>query len=150
MSYGIALTKAAKRALTESLPEPVAIAGWEFISPSTRREYSTHVGKPLRGSTCGPILSTARPISGDLSDIRRSGGRAGHSHRASALRLSMTQSGRVPVPSSNVRSAGGVEQGPVGGRWTAIVSERQSAYAMRAPSIARIWPVMNAAASDPR
>ncbi len=49
MSYGIALTKAAKRALTESLPEPVAIAGWEFIrgplaeNPHPRRQATSRI-----------------------------------------------------------------------------------------------------------
>ena len=47
MSYGIELTKAAKRALTESLPEPVAIACWEFIR-GPLAENPHRVGKPLR------------------------------------------------------------------------------------------------------
>lgn len=46
MTYRIELTKAAMRALTEYLPEPVAVACWEFIrGPLAENPY--RVGKPL-------------------------------------------------------------------------------------------------------
>ncbi|WP_082962333.1 MULTISPECIES: type II toxin-antitoxin system RelE/ParE family toxin [unclassified Mycobacterium] len=52
MSYRIELTAAAKRALTESLPESVAVACWEFIrGPLAENPY--RVGKPLRGQLEG-------------------------------------------------------------------------------------------------
>jgi mRNA interferase RelE/StbE len=47
LSYRIELTRAAKRALTESLPESVAIACWEFIRGPLAEE-PRRVGKPLR------------------------------------------------------------------------------------------------------
>jgi mRNA-degrading endonuclease RelE of RelBE toxin-antitoxin system len=47
VSYRIELTKAAKKALTELLPEAVAGACWEFIrGPLAENPY--RVGKPLR------------------------------------------------------------------------------------------------------
>jgi mRNA interferase RelE/StbE len=52
LSYRIELTSAAKRALTESLPESVAVACWEFIrGPLAEDPY--RVGKPLRGQLEG-------------------------------------------------------------------------------------------------
>ncbi|TVS84923.1 type II toxin-antitoxin system RelE/ParE family toxin [Mycobacterium helveticum] len=48
MSYRIELTKTAKRALTELLPEAVAVACWEFIR-GPLAENPQQVGKPLRG-----------------------------------------------------------------------------------------------------
>ncbi|MFY2858952.1 type II toxin-antitoxin system RelE family toxin [Mycobacterium sp. THU-M104] len=48
MSYRIELTKTAKRALTELLPEAVAVACWEFIR-GPLAENPHQVGKPLRG-----------------------------------------------------------------------------------------------------
>jgi mRNA interferase RelE/StbE len=47
VSYRIELTRAAKRALTESLPETVAVACWEFIR-GPLAEDPHRVGKPLR------------------------------------------------------------------------------------------------------
>jgi mRNA-degrading endonuclease RelE of RelBE toxin-antitoxin system len=45
--YRIEMTRAAKRALTEQLPESVAAACWEFIrGPLAENPY--RVGKPLR------------------------------------------------------------------------------------------------------
>lgn len=45
--YRIEMTRAAKRALTEQLPESVAVACWEFIrGPLAANPY--RVGKPLR------------------------------------------------------------------------------------------------------
>ena len=47
MTYRIELTAAAKKALTESVPEAVAVACWEFIrGPLSENPY--RVGKPLR------------------------------------------------------------------------------------------------------
>lgn len=47
MRYRIELTATAKRALTELLPESVAVACWEFIrGPLAENPY--RVGKPLR------------------------------------------------------------------------------------------------------
>ena len=47
MTYQIELTKAAKNALTDLLPEAVAVACWEFIrGPLAESPY--RVGKPLR------------------------------------------------------------------------------------------------------
>ncbi|HET6734268.1 type II toxin-antitoxin system RelE family toxin [Mycobacterium sp.] len=47
MTYRIELTKSAKKALTELLPEAVAAACWEFIrGPLAENPY--RVGKPLR------------------------------------------------------------------------------------------------------
>ncbi|MGH3634262.1 type II toxin-antitoxin system RelE family toxin [Mycobacterium sp.] len=52
MTYQIELTKAAKKALTALLPEPVAVACWEFIrGPLADDPY--RVGKPLRGQLKG-------------------------------------------------------------------------------------------------
>jgi mRNA interferase RelE/StbE len=48
VSYRIELTKTAKRALTELLPEAVAVACWEFIR-GPLAENPQQVGKPLRG-----------------------------------------------------------------------------------------------------
>ncbi|WP_425461797.1 type II toxin-antitoxin system RelE family toxin [Mycobacterium helveticum] len=42
------MTKTAKRALTELLPEAVAVACWEFIR-GPLAENPQQVGKPLRG-----------------------------------------------------------------------------------------------------
>lgn len=47
MSYRIELTKTAKRALLELLPEAVAVACWEFIR-GPLAENPHRVGKPLR------------------------------------------------------------------------------------------------------
>lgn len=48
MTYRVELTSAATRALTEVLPEAVAVACWEFIrGPLADDPY--RVGKPLRG-----------------------------------------------------------------------------------------------------
>lgn len=47
MTYRIELTKAAKKALMDLLPEMVAVACWEFIrGPLAENPY--RVGKPLR------------------------------------------------------------------------------------------------------
>jgi len=52
VSYRIELTRAAKRALTELLPDTVAVACWEFIrGPLAENPY--RVGKPLRGQLEG-------------------------------------------------------------------------------------------------
>lgn len=48
MTYRIELTAAAKRALTELLPEAVAVARGEFIR-GPLAENPQRVGKPLRG-----------------------------------------------------------------------------------------------------
>ncbi len=46
------MTSSAKRALTELLPEVVAVACWEFIrGPLAENPY--RVGKPLRGTLAG-------------------------------------------------------------------------------------------------
>lgn len=47
MTYQVGLTRAAKNALTDLLPEPVAIACWEFIR-GPLAENPHRVGKPLR------------------------------------------------------------------------------------------------------
>ncbi len=47
MTYRIELTKAAKRALTELLPQAVAVACWEFIR-GPLADNPNRVGKPLR------------------------------------------------------------------------------------------------------
>lgn len=52
MSYRIELTRAAKRALTELLPETVAVACWEFIR-GPLADDPHRVGKPLRGQLEG-------------------------------------------------------------------------------------------------
>lgn len=47
MTYRIELTKSVRQALTELLPESVAVACWEFIrGPLAENPY--RVGKPLR------------------------------------------------------------------------------------------------------
>ena len=52
MTYRIELTGAAKRALTNVLPESVAAACWEFIrGPLAERPY--RVGKPLGDRLAG-------------------------------------------------------------------------------------------------
>jgi mRNA interferase RelE/StbE len=52
VTYRVELTSAAKRALTEVLPEAVAVACWEFIrGPLADSPY--RVGKPLRGQLDG-------------------------------------------------------------------------------------------------
>lgn len=52
MTYRIVLTKAAKKALTDVLPEAVAVACWEFIrGPLAENPY--RVGRPLRGQLEG-------------------------------------------------------------------------------------------------
>lgn len=52
MTYRIELTSAARRALTELLPEAVAVACWEFIR-GPLAENPQRVGKPLRGQLEG-------------------------------------------------------------------------------------------------
>jgi mRNA interferase RelE/StbE len=47
VTYRIELTRAAKNALTEGLPEAVAVACWEFIR-GPLAENPHRVGKPLR------------------------------------------------------------------------------------------------------
>ncbi|ETW22000.1 type II toxin-antitoxin system RelE family toxin [Mycobacterium gastri] len=47
MTYQVELTRAAKNALTDLLPEAVAIACWEFIR-GPLAENPHRVGKPLR------------------------------------------------------------------------------------------------------
>jgi mRNA interferase RelE/StbE len=48
VTYRIGLTSAAKKALTDVLPEAVAVACWEFIRrPLAQNPY--RVGKPLQG-----------------------------------------------------------------------------------------------------
>lgn len=52
MTYQIELTAAAKRALTDLLPEMVAVACWEFIrGPLAENPY--RVGRALRGQLEG-------------------------------------------------------------------------------------------------
>jgi mRNA interferase RelE/StbE len=52
VTYRIELTKGAKKALTDVLPEAVALACWEFIrGPLAENPY--RVGKPLRGQLEG-------------------------------------------------------------------------------------------------
>jgi len=47
VSYAIELTAAARKALTDQLPESIAVACWEFIrGPLAENPY--RVGKPLR------------------------------------------------------------------------------------------------------
>ncbi|MEK8070439.1 type II toxin-antitoxin system RelE family toxin [Rhodococcoides navarretei] len=47
MSYAIELTAAARTALTDQLPESIAVACWEFIrGPLAENPY--RAGKPLR------------------------------------------------------------------------------------------------------
>lgn len=52
MTYRVELTKAAKNALTDLLPETVAVACWEFIR-GPLAENPQRVGKPLRGQLEG-------------------------------------------------------------------------------------------------
>lgn len=52
MTYRIEMTAAAKKALTDLLPESVAIACWEFIR-GPLAENPRRVGKPLRGQLEG-------------------------------------------------------------------------------------------------
>lgn len=52
MTYRIELTSTAKKALTDSLPEAVAIACWEFIR-GPLAENPCRVGKPLRDQLKG-------------------------------------------------------------------------------------------------
>lgn len=52
MTYRIEMTVAAKKALTDLLPESVAIACWEFIR-GPLAENPQRVGKPLRGQLEG-------------------------------------------------------------------------------------------------
>ncbi|MFN8073692.1 MAG: type II toxin-antitoxin system RelE/ParE family toxin [Mycobacterium sp.] len=47
MTYRIELTRAAKNALTHTLPEAVAVACWEFIR-GPLADNPHRVGKPLR------------------------------------------------------------------------------------------------------
>ena len=47
MTYRVELTRAAKNALTQALPEAVAVACWEFIR-GPLAENPHRVGKPLR------------------------------------------------------------------------------------------------------
>jgi len=47
VTYRIELTKSAKKALTDLLPEAVAVACWEFLR-GPLAETPHHVGKPLR------------------------------------------------------------------------------------------------------
>jgi mRNA interferase RelE/StbE len=52
VTYRIELTGAARRALTETLPEVVAVACWEFIR-GPLAENPHRVGKPLRNQLEG-------------------------------------------------------------------------------------------------
>jgi mRNA interferase RelE/StbE len=52
VTYRIELTRAAKKALTEVLPEVVAVACWEFIR-GPLAENPHRVGKPLRDQLAG-------------------------------------------------------------------------------------------------
>jgi len=52
VTYRIELTRAAKNALTEGLPEAVAVACWEFIR-GPLAENPHRVGKPLRDQLGG-------------------------------------------------------------------------------------------------
>jgi mRNA-degrading endonuclease RelE of RelBE toxin-antitoxin system len=52
VTYRIELTPAARRALTELLPEAAAVACWEFIR-GPLAENPQRVGKPLRGQLEG-------------------------------------------------------------------------------------------------
>jgi mRNA interferase RelE/StbE len=56
VTYRIELTRAAKRALSEVLPDVVAVACWEFIrGPLADNPY--RVGKPLRDQLEGRYLA---------------------------------------------------------------------------------------------
>jgi mRNA-degrading endonuclease RelE of RelBE toxin-antitoxin system len=52
LTYRIELTHAAKRALTDVLPESVAVACWEFIR-GPLAEDPHRAGKPLRDQLAG-------------------------------------------------------------------------------------------------
>lgn len=52
MTYDVELTRSARRALTEELPEAAAVACWEFIR-GPLAENPQRVGKPLRGQLAG-------------------------------------------------------------------------------------------------
>jgi mRNA interferase RelE/StbE len=52
VTYRIEFTRAAKKALTELLPEVAAVACWEFIR-GPLAENPHRVGKPLRGELAG-------------------------------------------------------------------------------------------------
>ena len=52
MTYGVVLSASARRALTEDLPEAVAVACFEFIR-GPLAETPHRVGKPLRGPLQG-------------------------------------------------------------------------------------------------
>jgi mRNA-degrading endonuclease RelE of RelBE toxin-antitoxin system len=52
VTYRIELTTAAKKALTDQLPQAVAVACWEFIR-GPLAENPQRVGKPLRGQLEG-------------------------------------------------------------------------------------------------
>jgi mRNA interferase RelE/StbE len=52
VTYRIELTRAARRALTEDLPEAIAVACWEFIQ-GPLAENPHRVGKPLRNQLEG-------------------------------------------------------------------------------------------------
>jgi mRNA interferase RelE/StbE len=47
MTYKLRLSSSARRALAETLPEPIAVAVWEFIR-GPLLENPHRVGKPLR------------------------------------------------------------------------------------------------------
>ena len=50
--YTIAVGSAARRQLTEVLPEAVAAAAWELITRDLKK-YPRRVGKPLQGQYAG-------------------------------------------------------------------------------------------------
>lgn len=52
MTYDVELSGPARRALTEELPESVAVACWEFIR-GPLADNPQRVGKPLRGRLAG-------------------------------------------------------------------------------------------------
>lgn len=52
MTYQVELTRSARRALAKDLPEPAAVACWEFIRGSLT-EDPRRVGKALRGQLEG-------------------------------------------------------------------------------------------------
>lgn len=52
MTYRVELTSAAKKALTDTLPEAVAVACWEFIR-GPLAENPHRIGKPLRDQLQG-------------------------------------------------------------------------------------------------
>jgi len=57
VSHEVRLSRAASRALAEELPEPVAVAAWEFIRGDLAKQ-PWRVGKPLRYEADG--LHSAR------------------------------------------------------------------------------------------